>query len=145
MPEIIRAEEFYREARLPDGRVRVPPADAPICDWAYLLYPPAVAPPLPRRGELDSSIETPARIDHGRWVADCPFCPGAQIVTPTDPRFLCAGLDGCANVPVAGAYVRVIFPDQKTVGHIEAALRARPAIHAHWLPGEPVALLEAGG
>jgi hypothetical protein len=42
-----------------------------------------------------------ARVDFGRWIADCPFCGSACMVDPDDPFFFClycAGLgtgDAC--------------------------------------------------
>jgi hypothetical protein len=66
-------------------------------------------------------------------MAMCPFCPSAQVVHPDDRRFLCAGQDGCANHPVDGAYVPVIFPRNRR--QIEAVLVRRPSLATrNWLP-----------
>ena len=90
-PRIRRAEDEYAHRHLIDSKV-------PICEWAWRLYPPQfidrVVPDLSRRGTLDATVTTTARVELGRWIADCAFCPSAQVVSPLDPRFLCAGLDG---------------------------------------------------
>jgi hypothetical protein len=136
-PRVLRAEDVYAHPMLIESEV-------PICDWALRLYPPQFVdraiPNLTRRGQLDSSTSTVARIEEGHWIAKCPFCPSAQRVTPLDPRFICAGLDGCLNAPIRGAYATVIFPSTQKQAAIESVLLERPArLNRNWLPGETVA------
>lgn len=123
MNSILRAEDVYR-GRAPRGDV---------AEWATRRFPPAVRGDVSRRGGLDSSTPAVAEVNQGRWVARCPFCPSAQVVSPDDPRFLCAGSDGCSNAPVQGAFVPVVFPDAETRAGIEAALLKRPdMVNRNW-------------
>ena len=51
-----------------------------------------------------------ARIDHGRWCADCE-CRESSFVEPSDNNFyLCAG---CGNVKTKGDARTVVFPENK--------------------------------
>jgi hypothetical protein len=82
----LRAEDFY-----------LPPPDRPVDSWQ--LVPPAERVlvwyeqkqqrRLPRRSGTVLGVTVYPQINHGRWVADCPECSSAQIVTPTDPRMFC--------------------------------------------------------
>jgi hypothetical protein len=85
MIPVERAESFY-----------LPPPDQPPDAWALI---PA-AERVFRWAELRQQrrLEAPggfllghliyARINHNRWVADCP-CGSAQVISPADPRFAC--------------------------------------------------------
>lgn len=75
---------------------------------------------------------------HGRWIAKCTDCSGAEYVDPENPIFMCLS---CMNRSIAGQWRRVVFPRQKAA--IEQALLARPAAHRNWVPGETVADLHA--
>lgn len=98
-------------------------------DYAFLLAKPQhlelLKPYLDKLGSAVAEPVTHAYVDLGRWVARCPFCPSAQVVHPDDPRFLCGGADGCANHPVAGAYVPVVFPPARTRAAVERELVKR--------------------
>lgn len=63
-----------------------------------------------------------ARVNHGRWIADCPFCAGAELVDPIDPRFFCMS---CDNDSKGGRWLRVTFP--VNLQEIEAILESRPS------------------
>ncbi|MEU4348313.1 hypothetical protein [Streptomyces sp. NPDC023838] len=52
-----------------------------------------------------------ARVNHNRWVADCP-CGSAQVVSPDDHRMACTE---CGY-----GWVRLIFPDDPAA--VEAAV-----------------------
>lgn len=41
-----------------------------------------------------------ARVNHGRWIADCPrrYCANAVKLTPGQPTFHCSGGGGCQMV-----------------------------------------------
>lgn len=70
-----------------------------------------------------------ARINAGRWVADCP-CGSAQVVTPSDPRMCC---------PECGAgWWALAFPDD--VAAAEQAVADRlPAEQNWWHPDDDTA------
>lgn len=62
-----------------------------------------------------------ARIDHGRWIADCE-CKGAEYVDPDEPIFFCLS---CLNTQYGGALRPVIFPDAGTRKRIVSNLKAK--------------------
>jgi ribosomal protein L37AE/L43A len=96
-------------------------------------------PPPPSRVDRRKAHAAVAYVNHGRWVARCPFCPSAQLVDPDDPRWFCAR---CENAFVDGAYTTVRFPGD--VADVEAALCVRPnERNRNWLPGETAADLRA--
>jgi hypothetical protein len=132
-PRIKRAEDVYLDRRLMRAAV-------PLAELAFRKYPPVLDGPvdLARRGTVARGLKIEAEVNHGRWVARCPFCPSAQVVTPADPRFLCAGADGCANAPAEGAFVRVVFPAPAELAAIEALLAVRPAEARNWTRAESV-------
>ena len=72
-----------------------------------------------------------AYVNHGRWVADCPSCNGAELVSENQ-EFLCGT---CGRVSPA------VWPD--TVTQIEATLNQRPEPNRNWNPGETVGMLTA--
>lgn len=106
---VVRAEAFY-----------MPPTDYPSGAWD--LVPPAervfrwVELRQQRRLEPPSGFllgqQTYARINHNRWVADCP-CGSAQVVTPTDPRLACTE---CGY-----GWVKVVFPQDPAAAEAEIA------------------------
>ncbi|MEU6294816.1 hypothetical protein [Streptomyces erythrochromogenes] len=107
-----RAEAFYR-----------PPPAMPSTAWDHV--PPAervwrwYENTAQRRLQPPSGVllgeKIYARINHGRWVADC-VCGSAQIVTPTDPRFAC---------PECGyGWAQVLFPASPDAAEAEVSARA---------------------
>jgi len=62
-----------------------------------------------------------ARIDHGRWIADCE-CKGAEYVDPDEPIFFCLS---CLNVNHGGKLRPVVFPPVKVRKKIETELEAK--------------------
>lgn len=138
---LLCAEDEYAHRALIEQAV-------PIAEWAWRLHPPVFVdrpvPDLSRRGTVDKDTVTCARVEGGKWIADCPFCPSAQVVTPLDPRFLCAGADGCANGQIRGAFATVVFPDDTVRADIERVLLARPDRELRaWYVTETSADLEA--
>lgn len=123
-----------RQLRAAEDTYYSPRFTAPVAEWAFRRFPPVFdgreAPDLSRRGE-QSDVVTVAEVNWGRWVAQCPFCASAQVVSPADPRYLCAGVDGCANGPVQGAFVQVAFPAED-VDEIADALLVRPIENRNW-------------
>lgn len=84
-----------------------------------------------------------ARIEHGRWLADCPTCGGALIVDSKIPLFIC---HECGSPENLGKWYMLAFPKNKA--KIEAALLKRPghrmkAPTRHWFPHETLKQLEA--
>lgn len=93
-----------------------------------------------------------ARLNHGRWIVDCPNCNGAEFAVPGQD-FVCMSewvpkAMGDA-VGVEAVYLKaremakrakqvyaVAFPD--SVSEIERVLSARPAENRNWTPGESV-------
>lgn len=92
---------------------------------------------IPKRGSL-SIIEVPAVVEQGRWLVRCPFCPGAELADPEDPRFYCLS---CANEKVGHEWLKVRWPLPKEA--IERALLVRPEVNQNWREGETVAQLAA--
>lgn len=80
------------------------------------------------RGEVNTfkGETVDAYVNHGRWVADCPLCNGAELVAPGE-AMLCGS---------CGATHTVVFPDHAT--DIEEALAKRPAMKRNWNPDETV-------
>jgi hypothetical protein len=79
-------------------------------------------------------LKVVARVNHGRWIVDCPFCTGAQLASPTDRRFLCAD---CGNVNIDGKWITVTWPSDAET--IEATLAVRPRENRNWRPDESIA------
>lgn len=124
---LLTAERFYDR-----------PAGLPFSRRAASIQAKAKRVPLPPES-LVAEPAVAAYVNHGRWVVDCPFCPGALVASFLDQRFLCAT---CFNGSVGGAMVAVTFPDD--YGAIEAELLKRPnEINRNWRPGETVADLVA--
>lgn len=73
-----------------------------------------------------SEVEVVARIDHGRWIADCK-CNGAEYVDPSEPIFFCLS---CMNVDYGGKLRPVKFPPAEIRLEIEA--RLKPENHNSW-------------
>ncbi len=73
-----------------------------------------------------------ARMNHGRWLADCPDCNGAELVLPGQ-KFICQSGE---HAPVAH---EVEFPADFVL--INAAVSRRPVQNRNWQPGETVAQL----
>jgi hypothetical protein len=90
-----------------------------------------------------------ARINWGRWLADCPAAPcanpvtgeragGAEYVSPGLP-FMC---QWCWNQEIAGRFREVDFPAAREA--LEAELVKRDvADNRNWTPGETLADLQA--
>lgn len=71
-----------------------------------------------------------ARIEHSRFIVDCPNCNGAEFMFE-DKLFLCSQ---CKNSNVNGKARKVKLPKER--GEIEAILVERPIKNRHWSPGE---------
>ncbi|MDQ1426642.1 MAG: hypothetical protein QOK39_118 [Acidimicrobiaceae bacterium] len=84
-------------------------------------------------GDLASPVAV-AHVNHGRWLADCPFgCNSSQYAEPTDRRLFCIN---CANGDTM-KWVPVKWPDDLEVAAVEAALSIRPDPQTRsWRPPE---------
>lgn len=107
---------------------------------------------IPWNGQITEDSPVQARIDFGRWIADCE-CGGAEYVDPNEPIFFCMS---CGNVDTGHAARRVIFPQQRAEIEAEVLMRqvkdnarldpAARALYAKavdgiprsWNPGETV-------
>lgn len=75
-----------------------------------------------------------AHVNYGRWIAECPNCASAQVVSPEDPRFWCVE---CGNEYIGGAWAELSFPTD--LDGIERLLMQRPFTrNRNWLPDESV-------
>jgi hypothetical protein len=64
--------------------------------------------------------EIVAYVNHGRWVAECPDCAGAQLVSELERRFWCLN---CGNAAVNFAWRHVRMPQKRTA--IEAGYHSK--------------------
>jgi ribosomal protein L37AE/L43A len=94
----------------------------------------------PLRGSVDVSDadEVYVSVNHGRWIARCPFCDSAMIAFSEPRLFLCAE---CANQTVGGKAVPVVWPSDSMRKQIETALQNRPVANQNWTPGEKIKTL----
>lgn len=74
------------------------------------------------RGEKTAGIAVKARINQGRWIADCE-CGGAEYVDTADPIFFCLS---CGNRATHGRARPVEFP--QNMEEIEADMLSRKVI-----------------
>jgi hypothetical protein len=96
-----------------------------------------------------------ARINHGRWIVDCPDCKGAEVPERMLKKdiFICdecfpgatQGAPEDRGAASAKAYkldmaYKIKYPPNKS--KIEDVLRKRPKPNMNWLPGETVEDLE---
>jgi hypothetical protein len=121
---VVRAEDFY-----------LPPPDQPANAWALVMPAERVF----RWVELRQGrrLVTPtgfmlghqifARINHNRWVADCP-CGSAQIVTPADPRLACT--------ECRAGWFRLVFPADPAAAEASVAADL-PHERNWWNPDDP--------
>ena len=85
---------------------------------------------------MPETLEVKARVDHGRWLADCPLCNGAELVSPGKPF-------RCQSKPCV-AVAHVTWPTSATQARIEALLALRPdPATRNWRPRETLKALAA--
>lgn len=70
-----------------------------------------------------------ARIDAGRWVADCPYCRGAEVVSRTGKVFFCLS---CGMAADGGRVRIVVFPVD--VATVEATVADLTPGERYWSP-----------
>lgn len=109
-------------------------------EWYLITFWPEYASRGMPMG-MHASHTTEAYVNHGRWVARCPYCNSAQVITEEDKRFFCPT---CGNQANGGVWIRVVWPSANTVQEVEAVLDARQmALTQNWTPDEKVADLQA--
>ncbi len=81
-----------------------------------------------------------AYVNHGRWVADCPFCSGAEEMATLPMSFFC---HACQMAAVQGQAIPALFPAPAEAESIERVLAIRPVPNRNWVPGETVDQLRA--
>lgn len=86
-----------------------------------------------------TSPELYVRVDHGRWIVDCPVgCVGAEFGNPIDHWFWCTS---CFNSGSGYKLLPVRWPENKD--EIARLLVFRPLENQNWNPGESAAMLLA--
>lgn len=82
-----------------------------------------------RRGfVMRASLSTvTARIDHGVWVADCPYCAGAEPVSLTHRTFFCLS---CGMLNGLSRWRVVVFPAD--IAATEALVAELPPSERNW-------------
>lgn len=96
--------------------------------WRELLFSFAKEKKWNMTGKTGDQSVT-ARIDFGRWLADCPICNSAVYVEPADPIFYCFT---CKNGDIGGDFISVTFP--KNRAGIEAEILLREVVLQKGLP-----------
>ena len=100
--------------------------------------------PLPEPIAGNTSGDIAARINHGRWLVDCPGCNSALVIDLSELVFMCVE---CGNAANDGKWFQVTVPSNRKA--IETELLKRPwngrnpaeAVNRNWEPGETVATL----
>jgi len=77
-----------------------------------------------------------ARIEHARFIVDCPNCNSAEYAFE-DKLFFCSQ---CGNSDIQGKARKVKMPKQRK--QIEDILKRRPIKNRHWYPTETIENLE---
>jgi len=77
--------------------------------------------------EADKAHPVYAEIDHGRWLAVCDVCGGAEYVDPQEPIFFC---QACGNARFEGRVRHVVFPRARR--RIERELLKKPVNERQW-------------
>lgn len=75
---------------------------------------------------VDTGDTVTARIEHGRWIADCPGCRSGIGVWPEMDDAACMG---------CGRVYTVAFPSAGDIAEAEKVLNARPVELQNWFPG----------
>lgn len=111
------------------------PVHWPNTDWERLDYAQRVhalcGKGIPVGLPIHPVGQVHARLEAGRWLAECACCPSAQLVDPADPRFFCVE-ETCGNGGTR-AWFTVVWPTPKTRVSIERAAVALPPDQRNWV------------
>ncbi len=96
-----------------------------------------------RLGAGDSGKIIKAIVNGGRWMAQCPTCGSAAVVSVDEPLYACPD---CGSPETGGSWYRVVFPRARLAIEAELLKRPRPyGVFAKvpvgarvWVPGETV-------
>lgn len=138
-PHILTAEDFYHPH--PQHPEHSAPEAVVFRFWRHDNGPQRGHMKGPWPTDVVDSPVALAHVNHGRWMARCPFeaCASAQYVSKSERRFFCVHCDSGGT----GAWIRVAWPGELEVTAIEAALGVRPqASTRNW---EPAAMRAAYG
>lgn len=97
---------------------------------------------MPAPGVVLGGPVAVARVNHGRWIADCPTegCGGAEFVSLAGQPFFCCE---CRNAATDNTPIPVVLPDEQTRDQVTVYLCARPdAETRNWDPEETVKQLQ---
>ncbi|MFF7200526.1 hypothetical protein [Streptomyces sp. NPDC008141] len=114
-----RAEDFYA----PPPQMRDDAWDGLRPAERVIAYMERVTQRSWPRPKGQSGVTLIARIDAGRWVAQCPDCASAQVVSPEDARFWCVTCQ-------PDTWTRVRYPADPAA--VEASVEAKPARDRFW-------------
>lgn len=70
-----------------------------------------------------------ARMEAGRWLAECAGCPSAQFVSPADPWFCCVEI----TCGWARSWCSVVWPDEHERLAVELAAAQLPVDDRNWV------------
>jgi len=131
---LARGGRFHDDALELSGR---PAEFTSLAEWALATFWPAAGGPVRMPTGTHKGMTLSPRLDHGRWVVDCPFCTGAALASYTDPRFYCCD---CLHVgtDAEGRWVRVDWPRATTIRAVEEAVASRPEPRRNWWPDETI-------
>ena len=76
--------------------------------------------------EVSTKKALEARVEHSRWIVDCPNCLSAEFAFE-DKLFFCSL---CKNSDIQGKVRKVKMPEDRK--QIEAILSVRPIKNRHW-------------
>lgn len=107
-------------------------------DVVAIAHPSYTGDRTPPSGDVVFQPQASSRVNHGRWIADCPFCDiGAELVNFDTGLFFCCN---CRNAQVEHAFIRVVIPRDAERKRIEDVLLERPVEETrNWQPEETVA------
>jgi hypothetical protein len=103
----------------------------PYLDIVQARFVTNLQKPVPSSAQISGAVD--AKVNHGRWLAVCPRCPNAIMLSRDAMLFLC---DNCGD-----GWLKVEWPINRE--EIEATLQHREDdTNRNWTPGETVADLQ---
>jgi len=114
--------------------------DRPLGDHAAMNAGMDGDTTMPAPGVLEGDETVTAVVNAGRWIAECPFCAGAEYVNFDSPVFFCCN---CRNQEAGNRPIPVALPTDTVRVQVAAYLCVRPRENRNWMPDETVADLRA--